>query len=374
MAQQSSFREFTGGLLRRPGNFAVVQRIKDTVSGLADDLGLPFDLFAARPGEIPDDTGIVRYQYSTIFEYFTSRKSDDTDIGQVQFRTVLYTLSEPSDRVKSYLKGINHLRLHTLFNSGEYDGYMDGFDFISRDKNEETNVVAARDELPATGLGVPTFSTEVYDDDGELVGYSKGYSMDFGVHEEEVTKGDDAPQETWRIRSLNKARNEYEVSPKPNTPARKRAKASKGKIAHINGMPVGSLTSRGTFWLRKEHKSPSRATYQSRNQIIGNTGTPYQAVSKGSKLYKVNETSNGLFFSTVKPRNFNEVAAEEVDPDATQLIETERMMALDKDEPTIFVVLEDESTPWALGKFSNSVTVKIDSETSFMLQNAGGRQ
>jgi hypothetical protein len=365
MAQQS-FKQFTKSVVSRPGNYAVVQRIKDAVTGIADDLGVSLDLFGARPGELDDSTGVLRYQYSTTFEYYTGRKSDDTEIGQVQFRTTLYTLTPPSDRLKQYIKQTNHLRLHTLFETQEYDGYMSGFGFISSSENEEDVQAAAQDEIPASGLGVPNFSCEVYDEDGQIAGYSKGYSMDFGVHEDQVVTGGDAPEgEVWKVRSFNDNEGAYEIGPDAYTNARERAKNASGKTVYINGIPTGSVTSRGTTWLKKQHKSPSRATWRSRRYLTENTGTPYQALSQGSKLYKVNETAEGLYFSTVEPSNFSQIAPDEVDPDATQTVDTEKVMDLNDDEPTVFVVVKDEADPWALGKRKNGQTVEISRTTRF---------
>lgn len=376
MAQQS-FRQFTDSVLSRPGNYAIVQRVKDAVTGLADDLGLTLDAFGARPSELDDSTGVVRYQYSTVFEFFLGdRKDEDTKIGAVQFRTTLYTLTDPADRVKQFLKDITHLRLHTLFNTGTYDGYMSGFGFISRDDNEEAGHVVGKDEVPATGLGVPNFSVEVYDEQGDILGFSKGYSMDFGVHESEVQTGDDAPEgEVWEVRSFNTTEDAYEIGPDAYTPARERAKAASGKTVYINGIPTGSVTSRGTTWLKKQHKQPSRAKWRSRKYLTDNTGTPYQALSPGSKLYKVRETANGLYFSTVKPSGFQAIDATAVDPEATQTISTEKLMDFSDDEPTLFVVTQDEADPWALGKFANSTTVEIDYETEFTIHSTapGGR-
>lgn len=364
---QTGLNNFAGSLLRRPGNYAIVQRVKDAVTGIANSLGLPVDLFGARPGEIDDDTAVGRYQYSTVYQFFTrDPATGDTEVGNVQFRTTLYTLTPPGDDVKEYIKTVNHLRLHTLFDSGVYEGYMTGFDFASKESNESDFQVVGKDEIPATGLGVPNFSCEVYDEDDELVGHARGYSMDFGVQQNQVQTGADAPQqEQWTVSSFNQARGDYEVAPEPRTEARQRAKNASGKVAYINGIPIGTITSRGTVWMTKEHERPGAATYRSRKYITNNTSTPYQALSPGSNLYKVRETTDGLYFSTVEPSDFDAIDASSVDADATQNIDTESVMALDEDEETIFVVVEDVSDQWALGKYTNSTTVEIDRETDW---------
>lgn len=366
---QQSLTSYAKGLIARPGSYDVVQTVRDAVTGIADDLGVSLDRFGARPGELDDSIAVLRYQYSTTYEfYMRDRKDDDTEIGQVQFRTTLYTTSDPSDRVKDYIKDINHKRLHALFETGDYDGYMSGFGFISSEKNEEVANVVGQDQVPATGLGVPNFSCEVYDDSGDILGYSKGYSMDFGVHETEV-RTDDAPQqEEWTVRSFNSARGDYEIGPSANSPARERAKNASGKTVYVNGLPVGSVTSRGTVWLTKEHQRPGAATYKSRKYITENTGTPYQALSPGSKLSKVQETPEGLYFSTVAPKLFDPTPSDAVDPDDTGIIDTEKVMDLDEDQATTFIVTQDEADPWALGKRTPTATITIDTGINFFIQ------
>lgn len=366
---QSSIRRFADAVVARPGRFDVIQRVRERVSDITSGIGVPFDLFTARPGELPDDAQPLRYQYSTVFEYYTRDSDGDTDIGHVQFRTTVYVLSDPSDEFKDYIKDISHKRLHALFETGQYDGYMSGFGFVSRSTNEEDPKPVGLDEVPPTGMGVPNFSCEVYNDDGDMVGYSSGYSLDFGVHKNQV-QTDEAPGgETWRIRSFNEPRGDYEISPKPDSPARERAKNAAGKTAYINGVPVGAITSRGTVWFTKEHTSPSQATYRDRKYLTENTGTPYQAVSTGSKLYKVNETPTGLYFSTVEPQGFADTDPDTIDPGATGTIKEESILDFDASEPTTFIVTQDVADPWALGKRSQDTAVEIDTEVDFTIHS-----
>jgi len=366
---QSSINNYAQGLARRPSRFNIVQRVRDAVTGIADSLGVPLDAFAARSGELDDDVGVLRYQTSTVYEYYTRDDDGDTKIGSVQFRITLYTLSDPEDEVKQYLKDTTKGRLKHLFNSGTYNDYMEGFQFIAKNTSTESAQLVGRDEIPPTGLGVPNYSVEVYDYEGNLVGHSTGYSMDFGITENQVTT-DDAPEgEVWRVRSYNESRGDYELGPEPG-PARERAKRMGGKTIYINGMPTGSVTQRGTSWMSREHKSPSRATYRSRQQITDTTATPYQALSPGSKLYKVRETSDGVYFSTVEPRDFAEIDPDDVDPDATGLIDSEKVMALDDDEPTQFVIVEDVADEWAMGKFSNGTVEEIAHEATYTIYNS----
>lgn len=374
---QSRIGQYSQGLVRRPSKFDIVQRIRDAVSGLADDLGVPLDYFARRGGELDDDTGVLRWQYSTVYEYPDDHPQDassasDYERGSVQFRTTLYTLSAPSQEVRDFLRDVTHQRLHALFDTGTYDGYMTGFSFIADEKHVEGPTVVGQDEVPATGLGVPNFAVEVLDTDGDIVGYSKGYSMDFGVSEVEIEEGDAPEQEVWRVRSFNEARGDYELSPEPNSPARERAKNANGKTAYINGMPVGSITSRGSAWLTKQYSRPGAATYQSRQQIIDATGTPYQALSPGSKLYKVRETADALYFSTAEPSRFDPAEASEVSESDTGLVTEESFAGLDDDGPTTFVVTVDQSDPWALGKYNTPTVREIESGQGFPIHLPGG--
>jgi hypothetical protein len=369
---QSRLQQHVQGVASRPSRFNIIERIRDAVTGLADDLGVPLDYFTRRGDALDDDTGVIRWQYSTVYEYPTDHPEDadssqDYDVGTVQFRTELYTLTDPSREVKSFLRDTVHDRLKTLFNTKTYDGYMDGFSFIAASVNEESGRVVGRDEVPATGLGVPNHSVEVYDEDGDLAGFARTYSMDFGVEDTQVVEGDPPEQEVWKVRSYNEPRGDYEVSPEPNSPARERAKNMNGKTAYVNGMPVGSVTSRGTFWLTKEHSRPALATYQSRADVLSATSTPYQALSPGANLYKVRETPDGVYFSTVEPSGFDPSSPGDVDVRDTGLVREESLAAMDEDEASTFVVTHDQSQPWALGKYTPPVVRDITREADYTI-------
>lgn len=358
------------GALARPGGFDAVQTLKDTISGILPDLGVTRDLFTARASELDDSTGVLRWQYSTTYEWGKRDQSTgDTEIGEIQFRTTIYTVTDPSDEVKNYLTNTTHHRLRALFETTRtYDGYISGFNPIRKTTNTENAEPVGQDEIPATGLGVPTYSVEIYDiDDGSLLGYSKGYSLDFGANER-ITTTADAPNEVWRMSDFNDSRGDYEIKPRAYSNARKRAKNAAGKVAYINGMPIGEITSRGTVWLKKQYVNPDQNQYRSRSYITSNTGTPYQALSPGSKLYKVNEDDGGVYFSTTEPQGFDAVDPDDVDPDATGRTYREEVLALrDDNEPTEFVITEDEAISWALGRYDAVTTRTIDRGTDFTL-------
>jgi len=371
-------RQSTLGILARPGNFDLIERSRDAVSDITPDLGVPLGQFTTRAGELSDDTGVLRYQYSTTYEY-AQRSGDDVEYGDVQFRTTLYTLTDPSDDVKRYLKNTTHHRLRALFDTTtEYDGYMTGFNFMRKHSNTENARPVGQDEIPATGLGVPNFSVEVYDPDGDLAGYSTGYSLDFGVHETTISTPSAPDQETWKITKgrVTSGTRRYQLGPK-STPSRKRAANIKGKTIYINGFPTGTVVQDGRAWLTKEHQRPGAATYRSRRYIIDNSGTPYQALSPGSNLYKVAENDSELYFSTVEPQGFDAVDPDDVDPDATGVDITKASLDLLEDEPTEFVVTADVPDPWALGKYNATLSKTIRTGTDFTLHPpknpAGGR-
>lgn len=371
---QSFLKRYGGGTNpARPANFEnLVRSLLDSVDDVSDDVGVQQEFFGAQANALDSSTGVLRWQYSTTYEYFTRDSAKDTKVGTIQFRTHIYTLEPPSDTLKGYLKDINHRRLHTLFDTnGPYSGYIEGFGLISDDDNVEGPKVVGQDEIPPTGLGVPNFSVEIYDSvdlsQDNIVGHAKGYSMDFGAIDDADQTPEPPEQEVWRIFSWNKARGDYELGPKGDTPARERAVAAAGKVAYINGFPVGQVTSRGTTWLTKEHTRPAAATYRSRQYITEHSGTPYQALQKGVKLYKVAEDENGVYLSTTQPKGFSPVSDADVDPGATGIITPRQVLGIDPDEPTVFVVTADIQDDWALGKYNSPVTAEIDRETYFTI-------
>lgn len=363
MSSQQRLTDTVGGALRRPEGWNVIQRIKDAVSSVADDIGVPIDQFTSRPADLPDDAGAMRYQHATIYEFSqksgSAGPSDPTPIGHVQFRTTFYTLTPPSDEVKRYLRDVNHRRLHTLFNTKTYDGYMDGFNFfnggIDADHTEEDRPVVA-DEIPATGLGVPNFSVEVYDSDGDIIGHAKGYSLDFGVEQEHVQAPDAPRGEVWRLGAERASDQRRELRPEGDTPQKDRAKNIAGKDVYVNGIRIGQVVqSRGMAWMSKSR----------RQDIIDYTGTPHQALQAGTKFYKVRETAGELVFSTKKPQGFTEEDPENIDPEATGLTDKIDSLALVEDDPTTFVVTTDVADDWALGRYDPVVQRDIEYTTDF---------
>lgn len=363
MSSQQSLTDTVGGALRRPGGFNIVQRVKDAVTDVADDIGVPLDYFTSRPADLPDDAGVIRYQHSTVYDFVegSSPPGEPTPIGSVQFRTAFYTLTSPSDEVKRHIQHINHRRLHTLFNSGVYDDYMEGFNFfeggVDADHTEEDRPVAA-DEIPPTGLGVPNFSVEVYDDDGDIVGHAKGYSMDFGVNEQQVRSPDAPRGEVWRLGAERSSDQRRELRPEGGTPAKDRAKNIAGKDVYVNGIRIGAVVkNRGMAFMSQAR----------RRDIVEYTGTPWQALQEGTKFYKVRETPTELVFSTTKPTGFTEERPENIDPDATGLEITTEQLSLVEDDPTTFVVTTDIADEWALGKYDPIVQREIEYTTDFTL-------
>jgi hypothetical protein len=169
---------------------------------------------------------------------------------------------------------------------------MDGFDFQEKRTYTQEERVSAREvDQKGYGLGVPWFEVEAYDEDGSLEGYADGYYNPFSkeVTETVVERGEEPPQrEVWRFgaRHSHGSGDRYRIAPEPDTPARERAKQAAGKTAYINGQPVGSILQQGRIQLKTEYADPSRASNASRKQII-ESGTPYQALIEGARLYKV---------------------------------------------------------------------------------------
>ena len=356
--------------LARPANWSIVERVKEAARDLATNLGIDLGQLGARPSDFPDDRGVVRWQYSTEYDWVERDASGDS-VGQIQLRTYFYSLQTADNEVYDYLRDWQHGRLHTLFNSGTYEGFLQGFEPIwPKSTSTEGPEPAPIGEVPASGLGVPRWEVEIYNADGDLWGYANGYSLDFGVEDIQTAP---APEgEVWRILSNNRARDTFELGPEGDSPARERLKAAGGKLVFINGFKVGQIWgSRGTTELHKE----SSPTYVSRDEIVAQSGAYHQTFQTGTRLYKVFEDEGSIVLSTTEPEGFSAVDPEDVDADATGLpVET---LTLNEDEPTQFVVLEDETTDagpsWCMGKYDPPVARRIARTTDLELHQPSRR-
>lgn len=356
---------------RAPSRDDIAQRVRNEVSDLLDIWGLDPQYVGRGPDDLDDDQGAFRYQY--VSEYVFSRGGGGESYGNrqsgfpVQFKTIIYTTVPITDDLERYLIDTHNARLRTLFNTDEYESYMDGFDFFEKVTDTEGadgSIIVPPQDVPKTGIGVPRWEVEVYYD--TLAGSASGYSLDFELAEDE-DKRPDAPQnEVWKVRSKNVARNDYEIGPAPGTEASKRGRNLNGKTVYIAGKPVGSITKRGTAWMSIDYERPGAATYKSRQQVLDETTINYQALSKGSKLYKVSEDADSVYLVTQEPINFDPSDPAVVDPGATG----EREMTLQIRDPaatkTTFIVEEDDNIGGALGQYDPIVQRDIVERTEFV--------
>lgn len=354
---------------RAPSRNDIAQRVRDEVSDLLDVWGLDPEYVGMGPDELDDDQGAFRYQY--VSEYIFSRGGGGFGSRgsgyPVQFKTIIYTTMPITDDLERYLIDTHNARLRTLFNTDEYESYMDGFDFwekVTDVEGKEGEIIVPPQDVPETGIGIPRWEVEVYYDD--LAGAASGYSLDFELEEDEQKRPDAPQQEVWRVRSKNIARNDYEIGPEPGTRASKRGRNLNGKKVYIAGKPVGKVTSRGTVWMSIDYERPGATTYKSRKQILDETSVNYQALSKGSKLYKVSEDADGVYLVTQEPIRFDPADPQSVDPGATG----ERELTLQIRDPaatkTTFVVMQDEDIGGALGLYDPVVQRDIVDKTEFV--------
>jgi len=362
---QTPLQQFTPDPNRLFNNFRdFISGVTGRVLNTAASAGIDLEWLTQSPLNTQPDGDVWVYQYveayskGSLGERYGFRDPrgkrpirDGSPSPEVQFKTGIYVVGEPTDEIEHRISDIDNSRLITLFDTDVYAGYMSGFGFSERDVYVQRERVSAREvEAKGYGLGVPWFEVEAYDEDGNLSGLADGYFNPFST----VTKiidwerGEDPPQqEVWKFGSRQKheSGDRYQISPPPKTPARERAKNATGKTAIINGFPVGSVLDGGRLRLKVEYRSPNRAKFTSRKQIIEGSGTPYQALSEGANLYKVRETDDQLIFSTKPPEGFDAPDPEDISPDAVGVetgTDEVTEILLDDDEPTEWVVETDK--------------------------------
>ena len=301
--------------------------------------------------------------------------TDGSPSPEVQFKTGIYVVGEPTPDLKQRLRSVDNGRLRTLFNTREYEGYMDGFMFSERREYVQSEQVTAREvQSKGYGLGVPWFEVEAYDEDGTLEGLADGYFNPFTTetYTEEWEYGDEPPeQEVWRIRTgLNTSRSaggQWEIGPEAGTSASQRTREISGKDVYIGPYHIGEITSRGTTWLRREYDSGG--PYADKATITSQSGIPPQALQKGAKLYKYRETEDSIYLSTTQPTTgFDPVDPDAVSPDQVG-VETGSQevteILLDEDEPTQFVVETDQDEGRLLGLYDPPVVRDIERKSDF---------
>lgn len=361
--------------------------LRGRIRNMVADAGLDTDWWGKSPFDLSLDEDIYVYQFVTAYSKGTLGDRYDFDGGkgkrpartgspspEVQFKTGVYVIGEPTAKLERRIRDIDNGRLVTLFNTREYATYMAGFGFSERRTYTQRETVSAREvKQKDAALGMPWWEVEAYDKDGDLQGYADGRFNPFTTTTTIVDweRGSPIPDtEVWKVgkRHHHDSGDRYQISPPGNTGARDRAKAAAGKTAIINGFKVGSLLSGGRIRLKVEHASPSRAKYASRKDILGGSGTPYQALSQGANMYKIRETDDEVVFSTTKPRGFTAPDPDDIAPDAVGVetgSEEITDIILDDDEPTQFTVEYDNDGNEGrfLGLYDPPVVRDIESGT-----------
>lgn len=368
-------RDYLGGLYGR-------------VVNSLEDVGLDLDWWGESPFDLDPDDEVWVYQF--VEAYSQGRLGSRYNFGdprgkrpartgspapEVQFKVGIFVVGQPTDEIEERLRQVDTPRLVTAFDTREYAGYMTGFGFTQRSTYIQREQVSARQvDDKGVGLGIPWFEVEAYDEDGSLEGFADGHFNPFTTETtfEEIIFGEEPPeQEVWSVRtSLNRARNaggQWEIGPRQNTAASERARTPemRGKDVYIGPFHIGKITSRGTVWLRREYENGG--PYTDKATIVEQSGIPTQALQKGARLYKFEETEDAVRLSTTEPpTGFQPIEAGDVSPAGVGVEVTSQEITeilLDEDEPTQFVIETDENRGRLLGLYSTPAVRDIERGT-----------
>lgn len=373
--------------------------INDYLSGLygrirnrVQDVGLNLDWWGESPFDVDSDDDVWVYQY--VVAYSKGDLGDsyafDPNVGansvrkgspspEIQFKTGIYVLGQPTEDLERRFREVDNPRLVTLFDTREYAGYMTGFGFSRKETYIQREAVSAREvEQKGYGLGVPWFEVEAYDEEGNLEGYADGFLNPFTTEttiEEWQTGAEPPQQEIWRVRTgLKRNRGtggQWEIGPTASTKASKRVRSDSvvGKDVYIGPFRIGTVTSRGTVWLRREYGERG-GEYDDKATIISRSGIPSQALQKGARLYKYRETDSSIHLSTTRPpTGYQPVDPEAVDPNAVGVetgSEQITEILLDDYEPTQFTVETDDDAGRLLGLYNPPVVRDIENGTELV--------
>lgn len=388
---QSSLSRFADPDYVESGITNIVKGVYGQIRNTLEDIGLDTDWMGQQPYDVAADTDedIWVYQYVTAYSKGTQAEgyafdadkgdrqtNDGSSSPEVQFKSGIYVIGEPTDELQNRIKSVDNGRLRYVFNSGIYAGYMDGFGFQEKREYVQLQPVSAREvDDKGVSLGEPWFEVEAYDDDGGLEGFADGTFNPFSTRTsiEEYTVGQEPPeQEVWRVRTtLNRARNangQWEIGPRQNTGASERARNAQGKSVYIGPYEIGKITSRGTVWLRREYDR--QGPYADKATITSQSGIPPQALQQGTRLFKYREDDDAVYLSTTEPAT----GFDAIDPDAisgdqtgseTRSREVTEIL-LDEDESTQFIVLTDENQGRLLGLYDPVEVRDVEQQTTLI--------
>lgn len=350
----------------------------------AENLDVEPEVLGRTVDELPDgyldDKDIFRYQHMETYWYPTHEgNSDGTEIAPVQFKTIIYTLGEPTKDQREDAANENGY-VRTAFDTGTYDGYMSGFDFVANEGGKEKEVVSVA-EARGEPLGVMQFEVEAYNVHGGLSGHATGYVNHYKASRFSPPKS--APQrEVWDM-GYSSARDDYEVRPASfGTGARERAKNIGDKAVFINGYFVGEMVaSRGSVILNREYDdsiTDEEGKYRNmadRQLILDETTANPQGLRDGGNLYKVEETDHQIRLVTADKiddtREYRKNAAnpDEVDPEAVGGEESEARIYMryrnEADDRPIEVHV-DERKIRHLGLYEPFVRREVEHQTEWV--------
>lgn len=309
----------------------------------------------AQPDEVEYDR-FRRFQYDKIYFYPRNTGDNDIEYFPIEFRTYVYYVGGVPSDVRDHLRDVVNPHLRTLFNTGVYQGWMDGYEFEAHASNVEYDTVAA-DE--ASNLGVGQWEVLV-NQEGTVTGAASGLFDPWKLVQEQ-----DPPQESqWSV-SLNEPRGAYELA--PGAEERNRLRDDPKRV-FVNGRFIGQTSaSRGTVWLKGEYDTQS-GTYMdsgtgqqmsSRQTLIDKAGMHPNELADGGSVYKVSEGPTRIDLVTTQqrtPDDFDPLDPEVQDP--TVSVE----MRLDEDG-TDFEVRRDQGD--SLGMYPAPTERRITRKTDW---------
>lgn len=335
-----------------PLSFARGDAPDAVIEGELDAWQIDPSWLGSQPDEVEGDVSFHRYQFDRMFWYPIGGgpyRDEKTEIAPIEFRTYVNWVGDPPAALKEHIREHDNPRLVTLFDTGVYDGWMSGFEFLYHSGNTEDTEVAAGD---VNNLGIPQWEVLVMDESGHRQGHAGGFFGPFGLFER-------APQHERYSVTRNDARRSYEI--RPQAAARQRL-LGKRKEVTLDGEYIGNtVPTRGTIWLKMEYGTQD-GTYKdshsgrqmwSRRKLVGESGrTSPNGIRAGGVVWKTFEDADNIALVSKKPPGFDPTPPEEVDPD----VAAELMFS----DSTTFDIRHDGGTK--LGKYTPPETRDITEE------------
>lgn len=264
-----------------------------------------------------------RTQRSCVWEYPTRGDDNETEIGLIQVRSVVYTKGSPPDHLVDRIEQ-DALRIVTLWDTGPYSGFlsgrgsMAGFNSLGMgmdsDQHAEVEQVGY-DEV--TVLGIPEHYLEVYDENGNIKFYGSGTFDPFTVEETMIDPGEGDDDDGWRGpggrsdqyaewrigKQTSPQRGAYYEFQPQTAEEKNHLKQNHDKDVYLNGLPIVSPDkNRGSIRLKDEYASgDTYAGLYSRRGVINNSGAHPASIRKGGLVYKIRETDDAIYLSSSRP-------------------------------------------------------------------------